>query len=134
MSCTSTGIITGLSFVPCVDPSVYLIVTFASCFPGFEGSGFSTTVIDSITLFSGGVIFPFKISSVISFPSGVSSFSVFIGLTIGVAANLSLYIASITVTLSVYLLLAKSILTAGFTSVNLSSASPACTFCHSLNT
>ena len=35
-----------------------------------------------------------------------------------------LYTASITVTLSVYLFLAKSILAAGFTSVNLSSASP----------
>nr|WP_230582891.1 hypothetical protein [Finegoldia magna] len=61
----------------------------ASCLPGFEGSGLSTTVIDSIFLFAGGVILPIKSLSVISLPSGVSSFSVFIGLTIGVAANLS---------------------------------------------
>ena len=86
---TSTGITRGSSFVPCVEPSLYLIVTFASCLPGFEGSGLSTTVIDSISLFSGGVICLIKSSSVISLPSGVWSSSVFIGLTIGVAANLS---------------------------------------------
>ena len=84
-SCTSTGITTGFSFVPCVVPSLYLTITFASCLPGVFGSGFEITVIESISLPSCGVICLIKSLSVISFPCGVSNLVVFNGLTIGSA-------------------------------------------------
>ena len=79
---TSTGITTGLSFVPCVDPSLYLTITLAGSLPTVLPSGFEITSIDSISLPSCGVICLIKSSLVISLPCGVSSLVVFNGFSI----------------------------------------------------